>query len=493
MIATRRSFLLAAPLALSSSRGDSRVDAPRPYGAVPSDRQLRWSELEFYNFLHFTVNTFTDREWGTGDEDPSIFNPSAFDADAIVETLKAAGSSGVILTCKHHDGFCLWPTKTTEHCIRNSSWRGGRGDIVKDISEAAARHGLKFGVYLSPWDRNQSTYGTPRYLEIYRAQARELLTNYGPVCEIWHDGANGGDGYYGGAREKRVIDKHAYYDWSNTWKLERELQPGAVIFSDAGPDVRWVGNETGVAGETCWATYTPQSAGGGPGVPGDIREAESSVGTRNGKYWMPAECDVSIRPGWFWHEAENSKVKTPRQIRELYYASVGRGGSLLLNVPPDRRGLIHEADAASLREFGSLRRETFRSNLAAQARVAASNVRGHRPEWGGRNLVDGDRHSYWSTDDGITNADVVFEFSRPVRFNLVRLREYIALGQRIDAFAVDLWRDGDWQIFGIGTSIGLGRILRSTDFVTTTRIRLRIIRATASPAISECGVFAEAT
>jgi alpha-L-fucosidase len=207
---------------------------------------------------------------------------------------------------------------------------------------------------------------------------------------------------------------------------------------------------------------------------------------------MPAECDVSIRPGWFWHEAENSKVKTPRQLRELYYASVGRGGSLLLNVPPDRRGLIHEADAASLREFGSLRRETFRSNLAAQARVAASNVRGHRPEWGGRNLVDGDRHSYWSTDDGITNADVVFEFSRPVRFNLVRLREYIALGQRIDAFAVDLWRDGDWQIFGIGTSIGLGRILRSTDFVTTTRIRLRIIQAAASPAISECGVFAEA-
>ena len=294
--------------------------------------------MEFYNFLHFTVNTFTDKEWGAGDEDPAIFNPTAFDADQILETLKAAGSRGVILTCKHHDGLCLWPTKTTEHCVRNSPWRGGRGDAVKELSEAAARHGLKFGVYVSPWDRNQGTYGTPAYLAIYRQQVRELLTNYGPIFEIWHDGANGGDGYYGGAREKRVINKHTYYDWETTWKLERELQPNAVLFSDVGPDVRWVGNENGIAGDTCWAAYTPLATDGGTAVPGDVREKQSTVGTRDGKYWMPAECDVSIRPGWFWHASENARVKTPPELLALYYRSAGRGASFLLNVPPDRRG-----------------------------------------------------------------------------------------------------------------------------------------------------------
>ena len=448
--------------------------------------------MEFYNFLHFTVNTFTDKEWGTGDEDPAIFNPTAFDPDAIVETLKAAGSSGVILTCKHHDGFCLWPTKTTGHCIRNSPWKGGRGDVVKDLSEAAARHGLKFGVYLSPWDRNQSTYGTPAYLAVYRKQLRELLTNYGPVFEIWHDGANGGDGFYGGAREKRVIDKRHYYDWENTWKLERELQPDAVIFSDVGPDVRWVGNEKGIAGETCWASYTPLAEDGGPGMPGDVREQQSTVGTRLGKYWMPAECDVSIRPGWFWHAAENSQVKSPRQLLDLYYRSVGRGGSFLLNVPPDRRGLIHEADAASLREFGKLRGETFRVNLAEHAKVTASNVRGNRQEWNAHRLVDGDRQTFWATDDEVTQAQVQVDFPRPVRFNLVRLVEYIALGQRVDTFAVDVWRDGDWRSFGTGTSIGMGRTLRSSDSVTTGRLRLRITQASACPAVSELGVFAEA-
>ena len=448
--------------------------------------------MEFYNFLHFSVNTFTDKEWGTGDESPAVFNPTAFDADAIVEALKVAGSKGVILTCKHHDGFCLWPTKTTGHCIRNSSWRGGRGDVVKEISQAAARHGLKFGVYLSPWDRNQSTYGTPAYLNVYREQMRELLTNYGQIFEIWHDGANGGDGYYGGAREKRVIEKRTYYDWANTWKLERKFQPDAVIFSDVGPDVRWVGNENGAAGETSWATYTPLAADGGTAMPGDVRERESTVGTRDGKYWMPAECDVSIRPGWFWHEAENAKVKTPKELMELYFRSVGRGGSFLLNVPPDRRGLIHEADAASLREFGRLRRETFRSNLAAHAKVTASNVRGNLREWDPSNLVDGDRYSCWSTDDGVTEAWIVLEFPRPVQFNLVRLRECISFGQRVDEFAIEAWMDGDWRSFGKGASIGIARILRAPNAVSSSRIRLRIVRAAACPILSELGMFADA-
>src|SRR5450755_768573 len=254
---SRRSFLVQAPLAAAAiSIASAEGPAPAPYGVLPTPRQLAWGEMRFYNFLHFTVNTFTDKEWGYGDEDPAIFNPSSFDADAIVQCLRDAGSKGVILTCKHHDGFCLWPTKTTDHCIGNSPYRAGKGDIVKEISEAAARHGLKFGVYLSPWDRNNAAYGSPHYIQIYRQQMRELLTGYGPVFEIWHDGANGGDGYYGGAREKRVIDKLHYYDWPGTWALERDLQPMAAIFSDVGPDVRWVGNEKGVAGDTCWATYT---------------------------------------------------------------------------------------------------------------------------------------------------------------------------------------------------------------------------------------------
>jgi alpha-L-fucosidase len=419
---TRRSFLFS-PAALYA--------APEPYGATPSQRQLDWHKLETYAFLHFTVNTFTDKEWGYGDEDPAIFNPTAFDAGAIVAALAGAGMTGVILTCKHHDGFCLWPTKTTKHSVRG-------GDIVRDISQAAARRGLKFGVYLSPWDRNAAAYGTPEYVAMYRAQLAELLTNYGPIFEVWHDGANGGDGYYGGAREKRVIDKRTYYDWPRTWELVRKLQPGAVIFSDVGPDVRWVGNEKGIANETCWATYDPVGENGGPASPGDVRARDSGTGTRNGKHWLPAECDVSIRPGWFWHERENSRVKTPDQLVDLYFKSVGRGASFLLNVPPDRRGLLHEADVASLAAFGEWRRKTFTG-------------------------------------------------PRPAAFNVVRLREDIRLGQRIERFTVEYRADGEWRPFAAGTSVGSCRLLRG-DRVTGSDVRVRA-EAPADPVLSEVATF----
>ncbi len=455
-------------------------------------RQLAWSELEFYTFLHFTVDTFTDKEWGYGDEDPAVFNPTAFDADQIVEALKAAGSTGAILTCKHHDGFCLWPTATTDHSIRRSPYRGGQGDIVREISDAAHRQGLKFGVYVSPWDRHQASYGTPEYVELYRRQIRELLTGYGPIFEVWHDGANGGDGYYGGARETRNIDRSQYYGWETTWKMERELQPGAMLFSDVGPDVRWVGNEKGVAGETCWATYTPHSRSGGAAVPGDIREQESVTGTRNGAVWMPAECDVSIRPGWFWHAVEDDKVKTPRQLLDLYYASVGRGASFLLNVPPDRRGRIHENDEGSLRAFGRLLRGTLAKNLVAGAKARASAVRGNDPAYAAGNLIDGNAATYWSTDDSVTRADVTFDLPRPATFQFARLREHIALGQRVGAFAIEVWSGSEWTSFGRGTSIGMGRILRAERPVTASRVRLRIEEAAACPALSEFALFAEA-
>ncbi len=456
----RRNFLAGA---LASPFLAAQMNAPKPFGVIPSPRQLAWSELEFYNFLHFTVNTFTDKEWGYGDENPAIFNPTAFDADAIVEVLKNAGSKGVILTCKHHDGFCLWPTATTGHSIKHSPYKNGKGDIVREVSQAAQRHGLKFGVYLSPWDRNQASYGTPHYIQIYRRQMRELLTTYGPIFEIWHDGANGGDGYYGGAREKRVIDKLHYYHWPETWALERELQPKANIFSDVGPDVRWVGNEKGIAGDPCWATYTPHSPNGGPGAPGDVVSAESTTGTRHGKYWMPAECDVSIRPGWFWHPAENNKVKTPQQLLDLYFDSVGRGASFLLNVPPDRRGLIYETDAANLRAFGKIIQSTFAQDLAAGAQKSHTGA-----PW---------------------RQEFTLQLPHLQRFDLVRLREQIQFGQRVESYALDTWQNGTWQPFGNGTSIGICRLVRGALPVTTDRVRLRITESPVPPLIAEFSLF----
>ena len=489
---SRRRFLLSAPAAAALS-AQAAVKPPSPYGTLPSARQLLWHEMEFYGFLHFTINTFTDKEWGYGDEDPKLFNPTAFDADAIVLGLKSAGMKGVILTAKHHDGFCLWPTKTTGRSVRASGWRDGKGDVVKDISEAARRHGLKFGVYLSPWDRSHPQYGKPEYVAVYRQQLRELLTGYGPIFEVWHDGANGGDGYYGGAREKRTIDKRTYYDWPATWDLVRSLQPQAVIFSDVGPDIRWVGNERGFANDTCWETYDPVGEDGGPASPGNVRARESGTGTRRGSRWLPPECDVSIRPGWFWHERENARVKTPAQLLNLYYRSAGRGGGFLLNVPPDRRGLLHEADLASLRGLGALLRGTFGANLAARAKTSASNVRGNDGKaFGPRNLLDGDRYSYWSTDDSAPAPEVTLDLGRPVTFNVVRLRENIRLGQRVDTFALDSWKDGAWAPFAEGSSIGACRLVRTAQDITAGRIRLRITQSAACPAISELALFAEA-
>ena len=482
----RREFL-AGSVALSAF---GKAAAPAPYGAIPSERQLRWHAMETTAFLHFTVNTFTNKEWGYGDEDPNIFNPTAFDADAIVNALADAGTRGVILTCKHHDGFCLWPTKTTEHSIAKSSWRSGQGDVVREISQAAARKKMAFGVYLSPWDRNNAAYGHPEYIGIYRKQLTELLTNYGPIFEVWHDGANGGDGFYGGAREKRTIDKNTYYDWPQTWGLVRTLQPGAVIFSDVGPDVRWVGNERGIAGDPCWCTYDPVGMDGGPASPGNVREKESPAGHRHGSKWLPAECDVSIRPGWFWHESENPRVKTPAQLIDLYYKSAGRGANLLLNVPPNREGLLGREDVASLKGFGDYRRATFAKNLLAGGKASASNVRAKDRGYGAANLIDGRTGSYWATDDGTTTAEATVDLPRPATFDAIRVKEAIQFGQRVDAIAVDQWNAGTWEPVATASSVGPRRLIRLEHPVTAQRVRLRVTQASASPAIEEFGVFA---
>ena len=464
------------------------VGPPEPYGVLPSERQLEWHELEFYGFLHFTVNTFTNKEWGYGNESNDIFNPTDYDPDQIVRTAKEAGMKGLILTCKHHDGFCLWPSQYTEHSVKNSSWKNGEGDVVKDISEACKKYGLKFGVYLSPWDRNSAEYAKPAYIEYYRNQLKELLTNYGPVFEIWFDGANGGDGYYGGANEVRKIDRSTYYDWLTTWQIVRELQPDAVIFSDVGPDIRWIGNERGIANDTCWATYTPHGMDGMEPGPGVIKYKEGQGGHRDGKYWIAPECDVSIRPGWFYHKSEDSKVRDPENLMNLYFKSVGRGASFLLNLPPDRRGQIHENDVKSLMGFRKNLDKMYEKDLAQDAKLKVSNIRGNAKLYGPQNLTDNKRDTYWATDDDVKNPDLVLEFKNQVSFNVVSIREFLPLGQRIDGWAVDRWEDEKWIEFASGASIGNRRLWRGEE-QTTLKVRLRVTGSPVCPALSEFALY----
>ena len=457
--------------------------APKPFGALPTEQHLAWHDLEYYGFIHFTINTFTDREWGGGEESPALFNPTELDAHQWARVAKASGMRALILTAKHHDGFCLWPSPDTQHSVKNSPWKDGRGDLVKELSEACKKNGLKFGVYLSPWDRNHAEYARPAYVEYYRNQTRELLTNYGEVFETWYDGANGGSGYYGGARETRRIDRKTYYGWPTTWKLVRDLQPGCMRFSDGGPDIRWVGNERGHSYDPNWATFNRN--GRWPG----ISEKESLWhGDKGGTHWVPAEVDVSIRPGWFWHESQNEKVKTVDQLLDIYYASVGLGCNLLLNVPPDRRGLFHEIDVARLREFGQVVQETFKTDLAKGKPVAASNVRGNCPRFCARLLTDGDRNTYWAADDGVHQATLEINFGQPVEFDRVRLQEYIPLGQRVESFAVETRVNDQWQQIAEGATVGVRRILR-TPRTKTDRLRIKLTSCLASPALSTIEVY----
>ena len=456
---------------------------PEPFGAVPTPQHLAWHELEYYGFIHFTINTFTDREWGMGDESPQLFQPTDLDADQWARVAKQAGMKGLILTAKHHDGFCLWPSRYTEHSVKHSPWKNGQGDVVGELALACRKHGLKFGVYLSPWDRNHAEYGRPAYVEYYRNQLRELLTQYGEIFETWYDGANGGSGYYGGARETRRIDRRTYYGWPTTWKLVRQLQPNCMRFSDGGPDIRWVGNERGHGYDPNWATFNRE--GRWPG----ISERESLWhGDQGGTHWVPAEVDVSIRPGWFWHASQNDKVKTVDKLLDIYYASVGLGCNLLLNVPPDRRGRFHEVDVKRLLEFGRVLRETFKKDLARGKPATADNVRGGSERFGSRHLTDGDRNTYWAADDDVRAATLEVDFGEPVVFDRVRIQEYIPLGQRVESFAIEARVDGRWQPIGEGQTIGPRRILR-TPRVQADRLRVKLTRCLACPTLSTIEVY----
>ncbi|MEM7659964.1 MAG: alpha-L-fucosidase [Bacteroidota bacterium] len=457
---------------------------PAAVEPVPHPRQLAWQQMEYYGFLHFNMNTFLNQEWSYGDAEPDQFQPTELDARQWARVAKEAGMSGLIITAKHHDGFCLWPSAYTEYSVKNSTWKDGKGDVIRELADACQEYGLEMGVYLSPWDRNHPAYGQPEYLTYFRNQLTELLTNYGPIFEVWFDGANGGDGYYGGAREIRKVDKQSYYDWPTTIELVRNLQPDAVIFSDAGPDVRWIGNEHGYAYPTTWSPLLREEVYGG------MMEyaAEYSDGQENGTHWVPGEADVSIRPGWYYHPNEDDKVKSLQQLLEIYYRSLGQNSNLLLNFPVDRRGLIHETDLRQLNKLTTQLKLDFATDLAAGKSVAATNVRGSHAEYGAALVNDDDPESYWATDDELIQASLTVDLGEPTNINRLLLREYIALGQRIKAFSVEAEIKGRWQPIDTQTTIGFQRILRFPT-VEASKLRLNILDAKASPTLSQLQIF----
>ena len=468
-------------IALSYSCSEN-VQPPTPVGPLPSKRQLVWHEMGFYGFLHFNMNTFTNVEWGSGSESPRTFNPTDLDARQWAKVAKEAGMKGLILTAKHHDGFCLWPSKYSKHTIKNSPWKNGKGDVVRDLAEACEEYGLKMGVYLSPWDRNHPDYGKPEFVEIFHNQLRELLTNYGDIFEVWFDGANGGFGYYGGSNETRKIDNKTYYQWDKVKNIVRELQPNAVIFSDGGPGVRWVGTEQGWANETNWSLLRDEVHIGYP------KYKELRSGHEDGTQWIPAECDVSIRPGWYYHPYQDHRVKTLHHLLKIYYETIGRNGSLLLNLPIDNRGLVHENDEIQLMKLANQIKLDFKENLAIRAISSATNVRGNCEIYDAKNVNDGNKETYWATDDNIISASIIFTFDELTSINRVLLQEYIKLGQRIKAFDIEVDIDGKWKKIDSQTTIGYKRILRF-EMVKTSKVRINITDAKASPAISSIELY----
>ena len=444
---TRREFVTTA---LSAAVGVTVAGAFRPVRAhagrpAPTPSQLLWQRDELAMFLHFGVNTFTDREWGDGREHPSIFAPATLDARQWTRTARAAGFRTVVLTAKHHDGFCLWPTRTTSHSVASSPWRGGGGDVVREFVEACRADGLRVGLYLSPWDRHEPSYGdSPRYNDLYAAQLTELLTHYGEVHEVWFDGANG-EGPNG---------RRQTYDWPRVWALVRTLQPKAVMFSDAGPDVRWIGNERGVAGETNWSTVDPAVVPY-PGVSGEAVMRMLQQGDPNGSVWRPGETDVSIRPGWFYHGAEDGAVRSVENLVTLYFTSVGRNSKLLLNVPPTRDGLIHATDAERLAGMRTALDALFRTNR-----------------------LDGLRATWTAADAGGTRA--TFDLGRQALVSVTDLREPIEQGQVVARYHVEGLTAAGWQVLAAGTTVGYRKLDRFTP-ATVSALRVTIDEAVGAP------------
>lgn len=468
-----QSLLLAA--LLTGCAGE--VAPPAPYGALPSAKQLDWQKLEYYMFIHFGPNTFTDVEWGDGKEDPKVFNPTNLDCRQWAATAKEAGMKGIIITAKHHDGFCLWPSQYSTHTVRESAWKDGQGDVLRELSDACKEYGLLFGVYLSPWDQNHPSYGTPAYNEIFANTLTEVLTQYGPVFEQWFDGANG-DAHKGKKQE---------YDWELFHQTVYRHQPQALIFSDIGPDCRWMGNEQGVGGRTNWSTLNIEGFEPGLGAPaGEILNS----GNKDGQHWIPAEVNTSIRPGWFYSPATDEKVKSVEKLMDIYYTSLGRNGNFLLNVPPTREGRIHANDSTRLMELRRMVEKSFAEDLMEGARLTASHTRGNSRRYNVQQLIDGSADTYWTTDDHVTQASIEIKLSQPKTFNRFQVREYLPLGQRVAAFTLDIWNEeaNDWQEIASETTIGNRRILRFPQ-VTAQRLRLNIKDALACPVLHNISLY----
>lgn len=425
---------------------------PEPLLPVPTAAQLAWQEMEYGMFCHFSINAFHNQEWTDGTKDPRTFNPTEFNGRQWVEVAKEVGMKYLVVTAKHHDGFCAYLTAYTDYGVKSSPWRGGKGDVIREVADACHDLGIMFGVYLSPWDRHEPKYADSAAYDMhFKNQVRELLTGYGEVGEVWFDGA-GSEGHV--------------YDWAGYYALIRQLQPDALI-AICGPDIRWVGNEDGVAPETLW----------------NVQERDGT------KVWYPAECDVPIRKGhWFFHTKDEKSLRSTEEVLDIYYKSVGRGGTLLLNVSPDRRGLLPESDVARLREVWKIISETFRRNLAEGKPAIATNVRGNDPSFGADKAVDGDPDTYWVTDDGVTTASLEVDLGKATTFNRAMVQEQIALGQRVEEHVVEAWDGSGWKVVATGTTIGHKRLHRFPD-VTATKVRLTIRKSLACLTIRAFGIY----
>ena len=451
----------------------AQVTKPGPFGPLPSENQLRWQDMEMYAFIHYSLNTYTDQEWGFGNEDPKLFNPSSLDCRQWARVCKQAGMKGIIFTAKHHCGFCMWPSAYTDYSVKNSPWKQGKGDVVRELADACREEGLKFAVYLSPWDRNHPDYGKPEYVTYFRNQLRELLTQYGDIFEVWFDGANGGDGWYGGANETRKIDGKTYYGWAETFRMIRELQPKAVIWNDGGDrgDLRWVGTEAGNVGETNWSTMPSK---------GDTPWHMLHYGVEDGDVWCPGETNTSIRPGWFYHETENEHVKSLSKLMDTYYKSVGRNSTLLLNFPIAPNGRIHPNDSLRGIAFKKMIDEVFKENLIDHLPLTIDHC---------------------SAPDSAANngqcSMVNVQWKKPTAFNRFLAEEDIANGQRVKKFTLEALVDGKWKPLkdalvedgkdGL-TTIGHRRII-CFPTVTATQLRFTITNAKAEPIIKKLGVY----